>query len=356
MNIEGTGVSLQSSAPFAIVLRRRLDDYFQQRQISPKADRQMILKIVLGTGVWIGCFSAIFLLPLSGLQFFLVYFLGGLAQLFLLLNITHDSNHNAISKTRAVNRGLSLLMDACGVSSYMWRIIHHGGHHSCINVFGEDEAILGRRLLRFSPNAPSGRLYRYQYVYAPFLYCFFSLDYILLKDFEYFFFPREARLRQISHGWEDYLLLICGKVFYLAYMLVLPMLAGYSLWLVILTFLAVHMVAGFVSVVVFQTSHVIEESVFPASRTEFSLFVFHIFATTADYATANPVVSFFAGGLNHHIVHHLCPHVCHTHYPRLTPIVKATAAEFQIPYREHPTIREAFQKHLLLLKELGAAS
>jgi len=64
--------------------------------------------------------------------------------------------------------------------------------------------------------------------------------------------------------------------------------------------------------------------------------VYHIFATTADYATESPLVAWLAGGLNHHVVHHLCPFVCHTHYAPLTRIVRETAEEFGIPYREHP--------------------
>jgi linoleoyl-CoA desaturase len=33
--------------------------------------------------------------------------------------------------------------------------------------------------------------------------------------------------------------------------------------------------------------------------------------------------------------------------------VKETAAEFGIPYREHPTMRRAILQHLILLRQLG---
>jgi linoleoyl-CoA desaturase len=64
-------------------------------------------------------------------------------------------------------------------------------------------------------------------------------------------------------------------------------------------------------------------------------------------------VGWLAGGLNHHIVHHLCPFVCHTHYAPLTRIVKETAEEFGVPYRQHPTMIRAIRHHLILLKQLG---
>jgi linoleoyl-CoA desaturase len=59
------------------------------------------------------------------------------------------------------------------------------------------------------------------------------------------------------------------------------------------------------------------------------------------------------GGLNHHVVHHLCPNICHVHYPALTAIVRETAAEFGVPYREHRTVWQAVVRHYHLLRELG---
>jgi linoleoyl-CoA desaturase len=97
----------------------------------------------------------------------------------------------------------------------------------------------------------------------------------------------------------------------------------------------------------------VDSTYFPSHRNEFDSGVYHIFATTADYATANPLVAFLAGGLNHHIVHHLCPFVCHTHYAQLTRIVEETAAEYGVPYRQNRTMSQAIVQHLILLKQLG---
>jgi linoleoyl-CoA desaturase len=104
---------------------------------------------------------------------------------------------------------------------------------------------------------------------------------------------------------------------------------------------------------VFQTTHTVDDTYFPSRRGDFDNGVDHIFATTADYATGNPLVGWLAGGLNHHIVHHLCPFVCHTHYASLTRIVKQTSQEYGIPYRENPTVRQALAQHFSLLKRLG---
>ena len=342
------------SAAFPKVLRRRLDRFFSEEGLSPKADGTMWIKIAAGLAVLAGSWLAIYLLKPNSWSFVGLYLLGGLAQTFLLLNIAHDSNHNAISASPSVNKTLNYVFDLCGISSYMWRILHHRGHHSCVNVHGEDDALSGRGLLRFTPHEPHRPLQRFQHIYALFLYAMFSLDYVFVRDFECFFRPTHEYLKRTEHKRREYAILIAGKLFYVTYMLVLPVvLLGKPILLVLAAFLLVHLVVGLTVSLVFQTTHTVDDTHFPESRNEFDNSVYHIFATTADYATANPLVGWLTGGLNHHIVHHLCPFVCHTHYGPLTRIVKQTAEEYGIPYRQNPTMTRAIWHHLVLLKQLG---
>ena len=340
---------------FPKVLRRRLDKFFADQNISPKADRTMWVKIAIGVAVLLGSWIAIYATkPASG-KFVLLYVLGGLAQTFLLLNIAHDSNHNAISSVPFINKTLNYAFDLCGINSYMWRILHHRGHHSCINLHGEDDALTGRGIFRFTPHEPRARWHRFQHIYALFFYAMFSLDYVFVRDFEAFFFPTHDYLKSARHSAREYTILLAGKAFYFTYMLILPVaLLGKSPWLVAGAFVLVHLIIGLAVSLVFQTTHTIDTTYFPLSRNEFDNSVYHIFATTADYATSNPVVGWLAGGLNHHIAHHLCPFVCHTHYAPLTRIVRETAEEFGVPYRQHRTMTRAIRHHLILLKQLGS--
>src|ERR1700722_19680085 len=342
---------------FPKVLRSRLNSFFAEQDISPKADRMMRVKIAAGLAVLAGSWIALYALRPGSWKFIALYLLGGLAQTFLLLNIAHDSNHNAISSVPSVNKLLNYVFDVCGINSYMWRILHHRGHHSCVNVHGEDDALTGRGILRFTPHEPRKPLQRFQHIYALFLYALFSLDYVFVRDFECFFFPSHDYLKRTRHPAREYAILFAGKAFYLTYMLVLPVaVLGKSPLLVGAAFLLVHLFVGLAVTLVFQTTHTIDTTYFPADRGEFDNGVYHIFATTADYATEKPLVGWLAGGLNHHIVHHLCPFVCHTHYAPLTRIVKQTAEEFGIPYRQHPTMAQAIRHHLILLKQLGNAN
>ncbi len=339
---------------FPKVLRSRLDNFFADQSISPKADRRMWVKIAMGLAVLVGSWIALYALNPGSWKFVALYLLGGIAQTFLLLNIAHDSNHNAISSRSLVNKTLNYVFDLCGISSYMWRILHHRGHHSCINLHGEDDALSGRGIFRFTPYESRLPWHRFQHIYALFIYALFSLDYVFFRDFQCFFFPTHEYLRRTKHSMREYAILIAGKGFYLTYMLVLPvMMLGKSPLLVAGAFLLVNLIVGLTVTLVFQSTHTVDSTYFPSDRSEFENGVYHIFATTADYATENPLVGWLVGGLNHHIVHHLCPFVCHTHYAPLTRIVKQTAEEFGVPYRENPTMTGAIRHHLILLKQLG---
>ena len=342
------------ASSFPKVLRRRLDSFFADPKISPKADRTMWVKIAVGLAVLGGSWIALYAFRPGSWKFIALYLLGGLAQTFLLLNIAHDSNHNAISSRPLVNKTLNYVFDLCGINSYMWRILHHRGHHSCINLHGEDDALSGRGIFRFTPYESRTPWHRFQHIYALLVYALFSLDYVFFRDFQCFFFPTHEYLRRTKHPLREYAVLFAGKGFYLTYMLVLPMLVlGKSPLLVAGAFCLVHLVIGLSVTLVFQTTHTIDSTYFPSNRDEFDNGVYHIFATTADYATENPLVGWLVGGLNHHIVHHLCPFVCHTHYAPLTRIVRETAEEFGVPYRQHPTMTRAIWHHLILLKQLG---
>ena len=317
----------------------------------------MWVKIALGLAVLSSSWIALYALNPDSWEFVAIYLVNGLAQTFLLLNIAHDSNHNAISSARSVNKALNYVFDLCGISSYMWRILHHRGHHSCINLHGEDDALTGRRIFRFTPHEPRSPMQRFQHIYALLFYALFSLDYVFVRDFACFFFPGHDYLKRTKHPAREYAILFAGKAIYLTYMIVLPiLLLKKSPLLVAVAFLLTHVIIGLSVSLVFQTTHTVESTYFPSSRNEFDNGVYHIFATTADYATANPLVGWLAGGLNHHIAHHLCPFVCHTHYPSLTRIVKETSREFGIPYRENPSVRQALAAHFSLLKRLGSGA
>ncbi|WP_257668422.1 fatty acid desaturase family protein [Parapedobacter tibetensis] len=83
------------------------------------------------------------------------------------------------------------------------------------------------------------------------------------------------------------------------------------------------------------------------------MWAIHELGNTTNFAPNNRVLSWFIGGLNYQIEHHLFTRICHVHYPKIAPIVKATTAEFGLPYHEQPTFLKALQEHAKMLKKLG---
>jgi linoleoyl-CoA desaturase len=147
------------------------------------------------------------------------------------------------------------------------------------------------------------------------------------------------------------------KVLYYVYLLVIPMMiTDLTLGQWAVGFLTLHFVAGVILALVFQAAHVLEETAFPLpddnKRIE-NEWAIHQLKTTADYARGSMAVTWYCGGLNYQIEHHLFPTICHIHYPKLAAIVEETAREYSLPYHQHKTFLGALTSHFRFLKILG---
>jgi linoleoyl-CoA desaturase len=101
---------------------------------------------------------------------------------------------------------------------------------------------------------------------------------------------------------------------------------------------------------------VIEGTTYPVPDQDGNLennWAIHQLHTTTNYGHRHRIFSWYVGGLNFQIEHHLFPNICHVHYRRIAPIVKATTLEFGLPYKSKNTFMHAMAAHTRLLKELG---
>jgi linoleoyl-CoA desaturase len=348
-----------TTSGFSKALSQRVDDYFQDRGISRHANLEMISKTVLGFVLWIATYLWLMTGRFSPLEVVGVYVVHGFAQLYMAFNIAHDANHGAYAKRKWVNRALGCVFDLVGVSSYMWRLLHNDSHHAFVNIREADTTFVSGNIFRFSPQDPKRRFHPYQHLYAPFIYCLSTLDWVLTKDYRWLLQPRFGNRRIIQHPRSELILLFTAKAFYYTYTLVLPLLYLRTPWYaVVLGFIVMHFFLGFTIALIFQPNHFNEESTFPDADEEGHIannYISHIFDTTVDYARGNPFATWILGGLNLHVIHHMFPAICHVHYPALTRIVKSTAEEYGLCYREKRTISGAFLDHLRWLKRIGRA-
>ncbi|MDB5433714.1 MAG: Linoleoyl-CoA desaturase [Caulobacter sp.] len=311
---------------------------------------------MLGLVTWLGGLAVLYGTHLQGWEIALVYLVLALPQTFLVLNVAHDSVHGAVSSRPWINRLLAYTYDGCGVSSYLVRIFHNQRHHFCINILDEDDPLGGRGVLRFTPHSRRRYFHRFQHVYAALVYPMLSLDYVFVRDFVDFFGASPSVPGNRGRRSRQFLALLAVKLAYLAGMIAIPIFyVGYPAGPVLLGFLLMHLMIGLLVAAAFAPTHILDGNVFPYSRAEFPDYAHHIFATTCDFATQSRLVTWLIGGLNHHIVHHVAPEVCHVHYPALTKIAKATAAEFGVPYREIPSMGGALAAHHAMLRRLARA-
>lgn len=274
------------------------------------------------------------------------------------LSIMHDAAHDAFSKKQWLNWLMKRTIYLLGSSLMNWLIQHNLLHHTYTNIEGLDEDTRSRLLFRFSKHSPYNKRYRYQHIYAPFFYSFYSLakfigDFPSLFHYaklplpaEYKFNLREECLRAISY-----------KLIYLFIAIGLPiLLTDYTWWQVLLGFISVHMVSSVLVAFIFQCAHVVEGvEQFPEVKTkkiDASFFV-HELKTTSNFLS-NWFFSELSGGLGYQIEHHLLPDVSHIHYRKFSREVKKLAEEFDYPYHVQPSFLKSIISHLKKLKLLGA--
>ena len=151
--------------------------------------------------------------------------------------------------------------------------------------------------------------------------------------------------------------LVISKIVYFMFIIGLPLLlTNYSLGFIILGFLVLQITTGLFVTTIFQLAHVIEETDHPLPTDNGEIenaWAIHQLETTANFAKKNRILSWFVGGLNYQVEHHLFYNICHIHYKKIAPIVKQTAQEFGIPYYEKTTFWDSLGSHIRILKKIG---
>lgn len=317
----------------------------------------MVLKTVVILATMIGSYAAILSNRFSAWEMLGLAMLLGFAIAGMGFSIAHDALHGAYSHRPLVNRVLGLSFDLVGANSYMWRITHNVIHHTYTNITGVDEDLSVSPLLRLSPDAEHKWFHRWQHLYGWAAYGLATLNWFFVKDYWQFLKRDLGPYQDKKHAFSAWLTLVVTKLFCIGYMLVLPWLVlDLAWWQIGIGFVAMHVVAGIVMGVIFQLAHVAEGVEYPMPASDGRMteqWAIHQMRTTTDFAHGNRALSWFIGGLNYQVEHHLFPQVCSVHYPALSKIVSQVAAETGVPYHNTPTLRAAIASHYRTLKRLG---
>ena len=342
---------------FFTSLKTSVDAYFKDNNIQKTGDWRLYIKTFLLIGGAIGIYLLILLGNLSAMYNVLLCIPLGYIMACIGFAVMHDANHGSYSTNTKLNDFVGLSANLLGASSYFWKQKHNIIHHTYTNVDGIDDDIAKSPIIRQCETQKWVPAHKVQYLYLTPIYALSTLFWIFNMDFQKYF----KRKIYTTDAWEmstkNHIIFWVTKIYYVAVFMVLPIIiSGFWNWFggYLLTNAALGITLSFV----FQLAHVVENTEFehvPLDDTKAleTAWAEHQIKTTANFAMNSKIVSWFVGGLNFQIEHHLFPKVSHIHYPAISKIVMEKCKEYNLPYNKYDTLAQAVASHFRVMKALG---
>ena len=351
---------------FYTSLKTSVDQYFQSRQLRKTGNWKLYTKTgVLIPGAILIYTTLLFLFHPAGAHHTAITIITGIALCALLglveasigFNVMHDACHGSYSTRGWINDLMGLSLNVLGGNAFIWKFKHNIIHHTYTNVDGMDDDIAKSPVMRSCASQEWKPAHRFQHIYVVLVYALSSFLWVAMMDFNKYFSRKIVNTPLQKMDMREHIVFWLSKLLYAAIFVAVPVYCvGWSVWLV--GFVSMHVTMGFTLAIVFQLAHVVEHTDFvyieagDTKKLE-EEWAIHQVKTTANFAPRNKIVSWFVGGLNYQVEHHLFPRISHIHYPAISRIVKQTCREFGIMYNEFPTMRKAVRSHFKMMRELG---
>ncbi|RYY36731.1 MAG: acyl-CoA desaturase [Sphingobacteriaceae bacterium] len=345
-----------AGSPFFKSLKGKINTYFTENQLSRTGGSRLFLKGLFISAVTLGLYITLVFFTPSTLPAILLCCLFGASLAAIGFNIMHEGGHQSFSKYKWINELSAYSLNCLGGTIHFWKQKHNIDHHTYTNIDGMDHDI-SVKFMRMSKEQPKYWYHKFQQFYWVLLYGVSYIAWILYQDFEKYFSGKMGQASKVMKlSTKEHLIFWTTKTCYIFFYIILPVImVGWADAL--LGFVIAAVVCGFCISVVFQLAHAVEETNFPVPCVETNKieeeWAIHQISTTANFATRNKVISWFLGGLNFQVEHHLFPGISHIHYPQINKLVKETCTEFNVAYFEHRTMVQAFFSHLVYIKKLG---
>lgn len=342
---------------FSLTLRKRVHAYFKDNNISSKGNATMVVKSIVLLSLYLAPFILVMTVPMNAWIAFALMFVMGIGMAGVGMSVMHDAAHGSYSNKEWVNKTLAATMYLLGSNVFNWKIQHNVFHHAYTNIEGYDTDIESRGPIRLSQNAPLKRIHHNQHIHAFFFYGLMTLA-KLTKDFAQL---KEYTRQGITKGHnvnpvKETIKMTLVKIVYLFVFVGLPIIfTPFTWWQVLIGFFFMHWTGGCIMSTVFQMAHVVEGAQQPMPNAEGVIdheWAVHQIHTTSDFARNSKILSWYVGGLNFQIEHHLFPNICHVHYKEIAPLVESTAHEFGLVYNLKPSFASALKSHVKRLREL----
>ncbi|HEY9170539.1 MAG TPA: acyl-CoA desaturase [Lutibacter sp.] len=351
--------SRTDKANFFRILNKRVNTYFKENKLKRTGNWKLYTKAIIMFGIFLVPLIIILTIPMSQWVLLLLAVVIGIGMAGVGMNVMHDSNHESFSSKKWVNKVMGSSIYILAGNVYNWKVQHNVLHHSFTNIQGHDEDIDAGRIIRFTKNAKWLKIHQFQKYYSIFLYGLLTINWAITTDFKQM---RKYLKRKLSYGKfpnpaAEWTTLIVTKLLYYFLWIALPLLVlDIAWWKVLIGFFVMHYTAGMILSVVFQLAHIVPNTDMPLPDKDGNLehtWAVHQLYTTSNFAPTNKFISWYTGGLNHQVEHHIFPHISHIHYGKIAKIVKETVLEYNLPYNEYKTFTKAITENFNQLKTLG---
>ncbi len=342
---------------FYLSLKIAVDEYFEKNDIKKTGDWRLYIKTVVLISTAIAAYCILIFGTPSALVALALCALLGFNMASIGFSVMHDANHGSYSTKPRLNDLLGMSMNCMGACAFFWKQKHNIIHHTYTNVDGIDDDIAKSPIIRQCESQKWVPAHKIQHLYLIPIYALSSLFWLFSMDFVKYF----SRKIYTTDAWKmttkNHIIFWATKILYVAFYMVLPIsIWGFLPWLG--GFFLMHAFMGLTLSLVFQLAHVVENTEFETIALDETKHIEtawaeHQIKTTANFAMGNKVISWFVGGLNYQIEHHLFPKVSHVHYPAISKIVEEKCKQFNLPYNNYPTMMEALASHFRVMKWLG---
>lgn len=342
---------------FSKELKKRVRGYFKDSGITKHGDFTMHIKSFVMLGLYLIPFIILLFFEQSPWLALIWVVLMGIGEAGIGMSVMHDAVHGAYSNKKWVNRLVGSSMYILGSNTINWKIQHNMNHHSFTNIYGQDPDISTKAVIRLSDHAPLKKYHKFQQFYAFPLYGLMTILKFFGEFGSFLGYNREGLIKRMNaNPTLELVKLIITKLIYLFIIIGLPLLlTEFSIWQILIGFMVMHLVAGMIMSTVFQMAHVVQgvyqplpnDGIIPSER------LVHQLRATSDFGKKSGLLSWYIGGLDFQVEHHLFPNICHVHYAAIAPIVEQTAKEFGVTYNTNRTFAHAIVSHYKRLKELG---
>jgi linoleoyl-CoA desaturase len=344
------------NSPFFKALTEKVDDYFTANNIRQTGNFRLYLKMIILVFFTASLYTVlVFFTPPVWLSIILCIVFG-VSLAAVGFNVMHDGAHGSFSSKPWINELMAHSLNAMGGSVYLWKYKHNVNHHSFTNIEGMDDDIDIKPWIRVHSDQKKYWFHRFQHIYWIVLYGVTYVLWVFVQDFTKYFRGKIGDLPFRKMDVKEHIIFWVTKLSFIGVYIILPIfLVGVVETLI--GFLIVAFVCGFVISVIFQLAHVVEGASFSTPDMKAykinEEWAVHQVQTTADFATKSRIVSWFTGGLNFQVEHHLFPRISHIHYPKISQFVRETCDQFGITYLEFPTVMAALRSHVVHLKQVG---